>query len=74
MAKKKAEPEVVVAPVVEVAEAPVVVEPENLQVLPLGDGRYIERRRERERTITVNGDRYEHVTEDADGKWIYAKS
>lgn len=89
MAKKKAvvEPEAPVEPVVDVAPvvepvvdvapvevAPVVDPDEHPLVRPLGDGRWVERRINRERTVTIHGERYEHVADDADGRWIYAKS
>ncbi len=40
----------------------------------LPDGRYREEKWEHDRAITIDGIRYEHVAEDADGRWIYARS
>ena len=40
----------------------------------LDDGRYCETAHERERTVMIDGQRYEHVADDARGYWIYARS
>jgi hypothetical protein len=40
----------------------------------MDDGRVRERRFDHSRTVTIDGVQYEHVTEDAQGHWVYAKS
>lgn len=40
----------------------------------LPDGRYRENRFDHSRTVTIDGQQYEHVAEDADGRWIYQRS
>ena len=47
--------------------------PKPTFVLLEGD-RYRETKFEHARTVTINGVRYEHTAEDAEGHWIYARS
>lgn len=59
------------APTVPAASAPVVVPPAFESIAP---DRVVAMKGQREFAVQIDGKRYEHVAEDAEGRWIYQRS
>ncbi len=73
------EPVIVQADAVGMPEGADVEKPDHYIPKPtfilMDDGqRYRERKFDHSRTVTIDGVQYEHVAEDAQGHWIYARS
>lgn len=72
------EPVIVAADALGTPEGAPPEKPDHIMPKPtftlLEDGRYRENRFDHSRTVTIDGQQYEHVAEDADGRWIYQRS